>query len=48
MKLARLLPAIALVVASQTAHAAYQLNVSIALSPPRSYRTGFAERSAKY
>ncbi|MDK9687525.1 C4-dicarboxylate TRAP transporter substrate-binding protein [Halomonas sp. LC1] len=33
MKLTRLLPAIALVVASQTAHAAYQLNVSIALSP---------------
>lgn len=33
MKLSKLLPAVALVVASHSAHAAYQLNVSIALSP---------------
>ncbi|MFS8150321.1 C4-dicarboxylate TRAP transporter substrate-binding protein [Vreelandella titanicae] len=33
MKLTKLLPAVALVVASHSAHAAYQLNVSIALSP---------------
>lgn len=33
MKLTKLLPAVALLVASHSAHAAYQLNVSIALSP---------------
>ncbi|RBI69653.1 C4-dicarboxylate ABC transporter [Vreelandella sulfidaeris] len=33
MKLTKLLPALALVAASHSAHAAYQLNVSIALSP---------------
>lgn len=33
MKLNKLLPAVALVLASNSAYAAYQLNVSIALSP---------------
>ena len=52
MKLSKLLPAVALVVASHSAHAAYQLNVSIALSPQdpiaqamESAKEAIAERS---
>tara|TARA_R110000850_G_scaffold117165_1_gene233517 strand:- start:382 stop:1341 length:960 start_codon:yes stop_codon:yes gene_type:complete len=52
MKLTKLLPAVALIVASHSAHAAYQLNVSIALSPQdpiaqamESAKQAIAERS---
>ncbi|WP_386083098.1 C4-dicarboxylate TRAP transporter substrate-binding protein [Vreelandella sp. F11] len=52
MKLTKLLPAVALIVASHSAHAAYQLNVSIALSPQdpiaqamESAKEAIAERS---
>ncbi|MDQ7734122.1 C4-dicarboxylate TRAP transporter substrate-binding protein [Halomonas sp. SpR1] len=52
MKLIKILPAVALVVASHSAHAAYQLNVSIALSPQdpiaqamESAKEAIAERS---